>query len=168
MDYLRIGYIKKVHGLKGELKVLPLTDTPKRFKKVKSFYVCTETEINEYELEYASITAKDVIIKIAGVNSIDDAQKFINKYVAIDRKFGVELSEWEFYTQDLIGCTVEYNGKKIGTVVDVSNYGANSNMLIETEDKKEVYYPFVRDFISNVDIENKNICINQVEDFFDI
>lgn len=168
MDYLKIGYIKKVHGLKGELKVLPLTDNPKRFKKIKSFYVCTDTESSQFELEYANVTAKEVIIKIAGINSIEEAQGYINKYVAVDRQDGVQLSDWEFYTQDLIGCTLEFNGKVMGKVVDIMNTGANDNMLIETEDKKEIFYPFVRDFISNVDIPNKRICINQIEDFFDV
>lgn len=168
MDYLKIGYIKKTHGLKGELSVLPLTDNPKRFKKLKSFYVSIDNQYKAFDLEYAGITPKEVIVKPVGYNSIGEVQCFINKYIEIDRSLGVNLEEWEYYTQDLIGCQLVYEDKPVGEVIDILNSGANDNMLVKTSDDREIYYPFVRDFITNVDIVNKRICINQTEDFFDI
>ena len=78
------------------------------------------------------------------------------------------LGEWEYYTQDIIGCRIMFDGTDMGQVIDMMNCGANDNMLIETSDGREIYYPFVRDFISQIDIEKKLIVINQAEDFFDI
>lgn len=166
MELLRIGLIKKVHGLKGEVKVLPLTDNPQRFKKVKTVYL--DQEETAYKTEHSAITPKDVILKLVGIDTVEQAQGLIGKYVSIEKSKGVPLDEWEYYTQDIIGCRIMFDGTDMGQVIDMMNCGANDNMLIETSDGREIYYPFVRDFISQIDIEKKLIVINQAEDFFDI
>ena len=166
MDLLRIGLIKKVHGLKGEVKVLPLTDNPQRFKKVKTVYL--DGDDTEYKSEHSAITPKDVILKLAGIDTVEQAQSLVGRYISVEKSKGVPLGEWEYYTQDIIGCRILFEGTDMGEVVDIMNCGANDNMLIETADGREIYYPFVRDFIENVDIEKKQIAIKQSEDFFDI
>ncbi|MBP5705948.1 MAG: hypothetical protein J6W76_01585, partial [Spirochaetales bacterium] len=72
MELLRIGLIKKVHGLKGEVKVLTLTDNPQRFKKVKTVYL--DQEETAYQTEHSAITPKDVILKLVGIDTVEQAQ----------------------------------------------------------------------------------------------
>jgi len=176
MELLRIGLIKKVHGLRGEVKVLPLTDNPARYKKLKSVYLTTDNDEMsltenggaEYKTEHSAVTPKDVILKLAGVDTVEQAQSLIGKYVSVEKSKGVPLGEWEYYTQDIIGCRIVFGETDMGQVVDIMNCGANDNMLVETADGREIYYPFVRDFIENVDTEKKLIVIKQSEDFFDI
>ena len=166
MELLRIGLVKKVHGLKGEVKVLPLTDNPQRFKKVKAVYMDGTDAV--FETEHSAITPKDVILKLAGVDTVEQAQSLVGKYLSVEKSKGVPLGEWEYYTQDIIGCSVMFGQTEMGTVIDMMNCGANDNMLIRIGDGREIYYPFVRTFIDNIDTEKKLIVINQAEDFFDI
>ena len=179
MSLLRIGLIKKVHGLRGEVKVLPLTDDPRRFKKLKNVFLTEagneqnkdqndEATAAEFKTEHSVITPKEVILKLNGIDTVETAQGLIGRYICVEKSSGVPLGEWEFYSQDIIGCRVMFGETDMGEVIDLLNCGANDNMLIATNDGREIYYPFVRTFIENVDIEKKLIVINQTEDFFDI
>lgn len=167
MNYLKIGFIKKTHGIKGELKILPLTDNNKRFKKLKEIFIFKDGIYHKEYIEKVCCLTDDVLIKLKNYDSIDKALSIKGCYIYIDRKDAVSLKEWEFFTQDLIDCNIFYNKNKIGVVVDVFNSGANDNLVIMTLDGIEVIYPFLRIFLEKVDIENKSIFINQYEGFFD-
>lgn len=167
MEYIKIGFIKKPHGVRGELKVLPLTDVAGRFKKIKKIYFERETGFRSAELVSVKIASDEVIIKLAECSSKDDAEKYRNLYVWIERADAVALDEWEFYSQDVIGLDVYFQDKKIGKIVDLLNSGANDNIEISLEDGKSFYYPFIRTFIDEVDVNNGLIRINQFEGFFE-
>ncbi|HOJ63801.1 MAG TPA: ribosome maturation factor RimM [Spirochaetota bacterium] len=167
MNYLKIGFIRKTHGIKGELKVLPLTDNIKRFKKLKEIFVFINGDYKKEEIEKVSFANEFILLKLKNYNDIDSVIPFKGCYIYIDRKDAEPLQEWEFFTQDLIGCIVAYNGKNIGKVIDVFNVGANDNLVIKTLDNREVVYPFLRFFLEKVDIDNKTIVVNQYEGFFD-
>jgi len=167
MNYLKIGFIKNTHGIKGELKVLPLTDNPKRFKKLKEVFVLVKGLYQKEEIEKVRFSNEFVLLKFKNYKDINGVSFLKNCYIYIDRKDAVSLKEWEFFTQDLIGCAIFYKGSNIGIVSDILNSGANDNLLIKTNDNREVIYPFLRYFLEKVDIDNKIITINQYEGFFD-
>ena len=167
MNYLKIVFIKKTHGIKGELKILPLTDDNKRFKNLKEIFIFKDGIYNKEEIAKVSFHKNYVLLRLKNYDNIEKALSLKGCYLYIDRKDAVPLKEWEFFTQDLINCNVFYNNKRIGIVIDVFNAGANDNLVIKTIDNKEIVYPFLRFFLEKVDIENKNIFVNQYEGFFD-
>ncbi|OHD11528.1 MAG: 16S rRNA processing protein RimM [Spirochaetes bacterium GWD1_27_9] len=166
MDYLKIGFVKKPHGIKGEVKILPLTSDINRFKKLKNIYLFLNDVYVETEIQWIKIADSDVIMKFAKFNRVEDVEFLRNVYLFLKREDGIPLSEWEFYSQDVIDCDVYYQNNFIGKVVDLSNFGANDNLLIE-HNGKEVFFPFLRQYIEKIDIEKKRIEINQIEGFFD-
>lgn len=166
MDFLKIGFIKKPRGLKGELKILPLTDDCNRFKKLKSVYVLFNGEYVIKELEFAKTSNDEVILKFKGLDKVEEVEVFRNSYIFIEKKEGVKLGDWEYYSQDLIGCDVSFEGNTIGKVVDVENFGANDNLLVSCNDG-EFFFPFSRLYVNKVDVEGRSIEINQVEGFFE-
>lgn len=172
MDCLKIGFIKNVYGIKGELKVLPLTDNPNRFKKLKHIYIFkensyTENSYNKEEIEKVRLANNIVLLKLKKYDNRETASSLKGSYIYIDRKDAMPLNEGEFFTQDIINCDIFYNRNNIGRVIDVLNFGANDNLVIKTINNKEVIYPFVKYFLEKVDIINKRIIINQYEGFFD-
>lgn len=165
MNYLKIGLIKKPHGLKGELKILPLTDNPERFKNLKNIYLFSNNQYVEEKIQWVKITNTEILLKLSKYNSLTEVELLRNIYLYIDKEEGEELGEWEYYSQDLIGCSVYFKDKKIGNVIDISNFGANDNILIKSENE-EFFYPFLREYIEKVDIDNKKIVVNEIEGFY--
>jgi len=166
VKYLKIGLIKKPHGLKGELKVLPLTDNPARYKSLKKIFLCINDNFIETEISYVKITSLDIILKLKNFNDISEVENLRNVYIFINKDEGVALNKWEYYSQDIIDCDIIYQNEKFGKVIDLINSGANDNLVI-LKDNIEYYYPMIRQYINNIDIERKIIEINQIEGFFD-
>lgn len=166
MDYLKIGFVKKPHGIRGEFKVLPLTDDFNRFKKLKRICLCISNEYVEEEIESVKILNDEVVIKLRGFNSLEEVESFRNVYLYIERKDGVKLGEWEYYSQDIVGCDLCFEGKAIGRIIDLDNFGANDNLVV-LYNGEECYYPFSRNYIDNIDLDRKIVEVNQIEGFFD-
>ncbi|MCH5149092.1 MAG: 16S rRNA processing protein RimM [Spirochaetales bacterium] len=169
---IKVGFIRKAHGLKGEVKILPLTDDPKRFKKIKKLFLRKPDEVEsllaEYDVESVRFSAEEVILKFKEICDKDAADFLRGTSVYINRSDAVPLDEWEFFSQDLIGLSVFYKEENVGTVTDVLNTGANDNLeILLNDNSKHIYYPFIRTFINNVDLENGCLIINQYEGFFD-
>ena len=76
-DILRVGKIVNTHGLKGEVKVIPLTDDPKRYNELE-FVLIDGVKRN---IEGCKYQKDRVIVKVEGINSIEEAEKYKNKYL---------------------------------------------------------------------------------------
>lgn len=165
MEYLKIGYIKKPHGLKGELKVLPLTDYFERFKHLSTIFFLIDNNYTKFTITNTKITPSDVILKINEINDYDIANSYKNISIFIKRTDGVSLEDGEYYTQDLINCKVYYNDIFYGKVINVKNYGS-SDIFVISNNSKEYFYPFLNDYIEKIDLEKKVININCIDGFF--
>lgn len=165
MEYLKVGFIKKPHGIKGFIKLLPLTQNISRYNKLNKIYLKINNHYQEEEIEKSIIANDSVLIKLKNINNIEEAEKIKSVYVFISKEDGLNLEKGEYYTQDLIGCGFYYENKIIGKVVDIENFGT-CDLFIVKSDNEEIYYPFLKNYINLIDIKNKKIIINQFEGFF--
>jgi len=101
-QFLNVGQIVNTHGVKGEVKVFPLTDDPMRFKKLKKVIIDNkDVQILSYKFQ------KDrVILKLEGVDTMDDAIRLKGKYLKVSREDAVKLPKDTYFIADLIGCSV--------------------------------------------------------------
>ncbi|WP_138206668.1 ribosome maturation factor RimM [Haloimpatiens lingqiaonensis] len=159
-DYFNIGQVINTHGVHGELKILPLTDDITRFKTLK-YVLIDDMEKNILGVKFQ----KDkVILKVEGINSMDEAMKYRGKYIKINRKDAVPLEENTYFIADLVKCEVfDTNGEKIGKVYEVVKTGSNDVYWIKGE--KEVLVPALKDIVKEVDIDNFKITIRPVEEW---
>jgi 16S rRNA processing protein RimM len=157
-QFLTVGQIINTHGVKGELKVYPLTDDMKRFRKLKKVYV----DGVEKNVVWCKLQAKTVVLKIDGIDSIEDAVKYKEKYLEVSREDAVKLPEGSYFVTDIIGCNViEENGKKLGEIFDVIHTPSNDVYWIK--EPKELLIPVLKNIVVNVDVENKQIVIKPVD-----
>lgn len=157
-QFLAVGQIINTHGLNGELKVYPLTDDIKRFRKLDKVLI----DGVERNIVWCKLQADTVILKIEGVETLEDAHKLRNKYLEIDRENAVELPENTYFVADLIGCSVfDSNDNLLGNIYDVIKTGSNDVYWIK--EGKELLIPALKDIVETVDIENKKIIIKPVE-----
>lgn len=163
-EYLEVGKIVNTSGLKGLLKVNPLTDDITRFEDLETIYIQKAKELIEFKIQDVKYNKNMVLLKLEGIDDITEAEKYKNCYIKINREDAVELEEDSYFIVDIIGSEVfTEEGEDLGKVVDVFQTGSNDVYTVKTLDGKEILLPAIEDVIKNVNIENKKIVIHLME-----
>jgi len=167
-NYLEIGIITRFQGNKGEVRIKATTDIPERFLDLNFVYLKRGKELKELEIEYIRFHKQFVIIKFFAVNSIDEAEKFKNYQVLIDKSEKYLLPEDNFYVSDLIDCEVYLeSGRYLGTLIDVVDTSGTDIFLVQGQDKKYML-PASREMILEIDLENKKIIVDPIPGILDL
>lgn len=158
VDYFEIGQISNTHGLKGELKVRPFTESKKDYERLKNILVDFNGVLKEYHIESVRYQQEVVLLKLKEVTDIDEAEKLKGKYIKIPRDLAKKTDENEFFIADLIGSSV-YQDELIGVVDDVFTAGASDVYVIKRKGKKDLLLPAISSVIKKIDIVNKRIDV---------
>jgi len=163
--YLKIGQIINTHGIKGEVKVYPLTDDPKRFDDLNFVFFKKGEEFEKVNVEGVKYFKNLVILKLEGINDMNTAEKLKNIFIYIDRENAVKLPEDTYFIADLIGMTVYDidSNQKLGTIISVFSTGSNDVYEIKLENGKIILIPAIKDVVKEVDIENAIMKIKLLE-----
>lgn len=165
-QFLETGKITGTHGLKGEVRVQPWADSPEFLAEFDELYL--DKGAKKIEITAARVHKNMLIMKIKGVDTIDDAEKLRNKVLYMDRD-DVELEEGAYFIQDLIGLDVldDETGEKIGILADVSETGANDVYHIKTDEGKLYLIPVIPDVVKDISPENGTIRVFKMKGLFD-
>jgi len=159
-DFMSVGQIGKTHGLKGEVKVFSLTDSLERFKKIKNVYIDGEIR----KVEGCKLQTDKAILKIEGIDSIEQAETYRNKFLMVKREDAIKLPEGSYYVADLVECTVfEEGGEELGKVFDVISTPGNDVYWVKGN--KEVLIPVLKDIVVSIDIEKHIIVIKPIKEW---
>jgi len=168
-DLLQVGIITSTHGVRGEVKVYPTTDDPRRFRRLKEVVLDTGREKLNLEIEGVKFFKQFVILKFKGLDNINDIEKYRQKSLYVTRKNAVRLQRDEYFIADLIGLKVQdEDGKELGTVKDVIETGANDVYEVEMADGKSLLLPAIKQCILNVDVENGMMQVHVLEGLLDL
>lgn len=162
LQYFEIGKIVNTHGVRGEVKVIPLTDDPKRYGKLKSAYISSEITENmqRYFFENVKYHKNFVLLKIKDINDCNAAEKLKDKYIIIDRENAVKLPKDSFFICDLIDCEVyDEKDNKLGILTDILQTGSNDVYVVRSENKKEILIPALKSVVKEVSVEDKKITV---------
>ena len=168
-DLLQVGIITSTHWVRGEVKVYPTTDDPRRFRRLKEVVLDTGKEKMNLEIEGVKFFKQFVILKFKGLDNINDIEKYRQKSLYVTRKNAVRLQRDEYFIADLIGLKVQdEDGKELGTVKDVIETGANDVYEVEMADGKSLLLPAIKQCILNVDVENGTMQVHVLEGLLDL
>lgn len=161
-ELFKIGQIINTHGIKGEVKVYPLTDDIQKFKKYKSVLVGGK----EKNILGVKFQKDRVILKLEGVDDMNTAETYKQKYIEVKREEEEPLPEDTYYVSNLKECFVyDTDDKNLGKVYDVIS--TKNNDVYWIREPKELLIPVLRDIVLEVDIENKKILIRPVGEWQD-
>lgn len=164
-DYFTVGKITSAHGIKGEVKVLPLTNNPERFYNLYYIWIFDDkkNEKNKFEIESVRILPNGVYLKLKGIESRNDAERFKGLFLKVDEENTIELDENEYFIKDLLHINVYADdGKYLGSISDVLQTGANDVYVVKGEDR-EILLPAIRDVVKKVDIKNRTMIVHLLE-----
>jgi len=167
-NHLQIGEIVNTRGIKGEIKVIPLTDDPKRFSELDWVYVEVKGMLNKYDIQSVKYLPPFVVVKLKGVDSVEAAEKLVDSFILVDRANAVKLPENSWFICDIIGCTVyEEDGDILGEVADVLRTGSNDVYLVKCQGKKDILIPALKSVVKEVSVESRKIVVSIPEGLID-
>lgn len=161
--WVKIGKIAKPHGVRGTLKVLPLTDDKTRYNKLKKVYIQTRHGIKEFDILAVRYQDKFVLLDLVGIETMTEAEDYIGNYLVIDKKDRMPLHENTYYIEDLIGLDVYEKDVYLGKLTDVMQPGSNDVYSITLEDGKELLLPAIKSVILEVNIDLGLMKVNVPE-----
>ena len=153
VDKLRVGVITSVHGLSGEVKVYPTTDSPDRYDTLSDVILVCRGMERELKIVSRRYFKQFVIVRFADLHRIEDVQGFVKGELYVTRENALPLEEGEYYIADLQGLTVmDDEGSYLGILQDVLQTGANDVYIVRNGDK-EILLPVIESCIKSVDLE---------------
>lgn len=163
-NMLQVGGIASTHGIRGEVKVFPMTDDVTRFKKLKKCVIDTGKEQISVEIESCKFFKQFVILKFKGIDNINDVEQFKQCGLWIDKAAAVKLKKDEYFIGDMIGCNViNEENNAIGILTEVLTSKANDVYVVKTPDNKEILIPAIKQCILAVDLEQRFIKVHLLE-----
>ncbi|HZK57812.1 MAG TPA: ribosome maturation factor RimM [Clostridia bacterium] len=159
---LKVGKIVGTHGIKGDLKVFPLTDYMERFEELNWVYM--DGGSKKFYIKGVKYMPTVVLLSFEGYEDIDSVKKFKDRYLLIDGTQRRNLPEDTYYMADIIGMDIyTVENKYIGKVKDVVQTGSGEVYVIEDENDKEIMIPAVKEFIPEICLEEGKIIIDPIE-----
>lgn len=163
-EYLEAGKIVTTHGVRGEVKIMPYTDSPELLCEFDRLFIGKDK--SELYIERARVAKNMVIAKIEGVDTVEAAEKYRNKILFMHRD-DLELDEDTYFIQDLIDMEVQDadSGFVYGKITDVLQNGANDVYVIKGD--REYLVPAIPDVIISTDIDGNIMQIRPLDGLFD-
>lgn len=153
---LPTGQIVNTHGLRGDVKVMPWADDPSDLLEFDRFFI----DGTQYQVEHSSQQKNMILLKLQGVDSIDDAMKLRNRELCISRE-DVELEDGVVFVADLIGLPVMADGRKIGKITEVMTLPGNDVYVVKGE--HEYLIPAVREYVEPLDLSTGAVSVHLIE-----
>lgn len=166
--FLSIGKIVGVHGLKGDLKVYPYSETLDAFGAGNSIFVRTLAgQEQDHIIESAKAHKKVVLVSLKGVSTIARATHFVGSELFMEKESLPELDDGSYYWFDIIGLSVfSKDNKLIGSVTSVIPTGSNDVYVVKGSDKnkdQEILIPAIEAVVLDIDLKNKKMSVDLPE-----
>ena len=154
LQFIEAGEIVTTHGIKGEVKVLPWLDSP---EDLCDFERCRISGV-EYTIENCRIQKSCNLVKLEGIDTMEDAQKMRGKVIELYRE---DIDDEVIFAAELIGVEVFAEGEKIGVVKDVLDYPGNKVYVVKGA--HEYMIPAVSAFVLSTDMEKNEMQVRLIE-----
>ncbi len=168
-NYFKVGTIVNTHGIRGEVKILAITDfADERFKKGAELQVETKDGFVPFKVQSSRLHKNMWLVLFEGVNNINDIEKYKTHDVYVYGAARETLGDDEYYYDEIIDSRVfDLDGNDIGVVSEIMTTGANDVWVVQRPGQKDALIPMIDDVIKNVDVDNKRITIDALEGLLD-
>ena len=150
LPYIEAGEIVTTHGVRGEVKVLSWLDSP---EMLCEFDRC-RIEGREYAMDAVRVQKTCNLVKLRGVDTMEDAQKLRGKTMELYRE---DIPDELIFASELVDVEVYADGACIGKIKEVLDYPGNSVYVVQGE--REYLVPAVKEFILSTDLERNQMQV---------
>lgn len=160
--YLVVGFLRRAHGVQGEIIMDLHTDFPERFRSGRKLFVGDEHQV--MTVESVRSHAKGMLIKFRGIETPEATARFRNQWVYIKAADAPPLPEGQIYQHELFGFqVVDENENLLGELVEIIETGANDVYVVKNESGKEILLPAIPSVILNLDPARRYMRVHLLE-----
>ncbi len=163
MDWISIGKLARTHGLKGELKFYPHDPEGVEFLSGQT------VRLEKTELKVQSIRGANApfIIKLEGIDGIDEAKPFTGQELLVNREDLKPLPEGEYYRFEIEGLEVfDEEGRPHGVIEDIIPTGSNDVYVVRNKDQ-EWMLPMIDSVVKSIDLKQGKLIFHRIEGLFE-
>lgn len=163
-DMIDVAEVVNTHGLRGEVKLYPRTDYPEFFEEIPGVYDADGTYFKITGVKYHKNT---VIVKLKGINSVEDAQRLRSKVLYVPRETFDDLPEGTYLIADIIGLEVIEGEISYGKITDCIQTGSNDVYVVENGIDRPILIPALQNVIEEINIDEAYMKVKLPEGLLD-
>lgn len=160
--YLVVGFLRRAHGVRGEIIMDLHTDFPERLQNGRKLFVGDER--TSMTLAGSRPHAKGMLVKFKGIETPEDAGQLRNQWVYVKATDVPSLPEGQLYQHELFGFDVQdESGASLGELVEIIETGANDVYVVRNESGKEILLPAIPSVILETDSAQRVMRVHLLE-----
>lgn len=159
--YLSVGFLRRPHGVKGEIIMDLHTDFPERMKKGRKLFI--GSDYKPMTLTNVRPHQAGLLVKFKDVDTPEDAGLYRNQWAYVQTK-DVPLPEGQHYKHELLGLKVmDEDGNPLGDLVEILETGANDVYVVRDDSGKEILLPNIPSVILDLDLGTRTMRVHLLE-----
>ena len=167
-NLVTIAVVGTTHGYNGMLKAQISSSHPERFQQLKSVMVDDASSIREFHIEKCTLHHFGILIKLAGIDSKEEAEKLRHARLCVHESDVFPLPADEFYYFQLIGLEVYDEGLGyLGKLTDIIETGANDVYAVQSERYGEILLPAIEQVVLKIDLAKQRMDVRLLEGLID-
>lgn len=160
-DSLTVGVILAPHGVRGDIRIKPLTERPERFFEAPSINI---KGFGLAKIENARWHKQFILLKLEGIDDMDAADRLRGLEIIMYKSELGKLPAGRYYAFEIIGLAVyTATGELLGKVSDVLSTGATDVYAVQLTDGKKLLLPAIKEVVLEIDIDNKKMVVQPQE-----
>ncbi|SEN59955.1 16S rRNA processing protein RimM [Amphibacillus marinus] len=165
-SYYNVGKIVNTHGIKGEVKVVRITDFDERFKPGNRLYLflADKPEPLALTIKQHRKHKQFDMLQFEGYHNINEVEHFKQGILKIDHHDYADLEDGSYYYDQIIGCDVETTtGDQLGIIKEILAPGANDVWVVKSKGSKDILVPYIEQVVKEVHPEEKRVIIELMD-----
>lgn len=165
-QYLEAGEFVTTHGVRGELKLYPWSDSPEFTAALPRLFFTPEGG-HEKKVEMARVHKGMCLVKLHGIDSIEAARPYVRRVAYFDRA-DAALPAGRCFVQDILGCTVRHadTGEEYGVITAVERPAGTDIYTIQNAEGKTFLFPAVPEFLGELLPEDGVVTVRPIPGMF--
>ena len=161
MNKVVLGQIVAPHGVRGDLRIMPLTSNVRLFTDMDYLLLPDDRRLH---IVHARPHKNIILVTVKEITSVEAAEALRGQKVSVYREDMPELPEGRYYVGDLIGLPVlDEEGNRIGTFKDVLPTGSKDVYVIQPPAGKDILVANIPENIREIDLKNGRLIVRRPE-----
>lgn len=168
-ERVTIGKIVKTRGLRGEVKVLPLSDVPERFARLDAVEAAfPDGRVLSLEIEESREQNGAAYLSFAGYDSMDAAQMLVGCLLQVKQGMSPTLPDGVFYQYEILGAAVYTDSDEyLGQVTEILDTGGH-DVYVVRHDEREYLLPATAEIVRQIDRDRRRIVVHPIAGLLDL
>lgn len=163
MKPIEVGYVARVHGLAGELRITLHWAQSEALSPGRTIELRRGDTSRQARVVSVRAGGKSWIVRLEGVVERTQAEAWKGASVWVSREQLPPLEDGEYYLTDLVGAEVVGPAGRVGRVVEIAVHPSLDAAVIETPDGRRLEQPLMDHWIERVDLESNQLVLSTLE-----